>query len=135
VGYGHLFAIIFAITIVVPATPQSVVAAPAPTPVPGGANQLSGVSGGLASTLFNGKVRVRQMAMRTSTADEYTPSGGQHGLVFSYLVSNGTSATRTGSFNASISDVDGVLTDQGAPAGPAFRIQLQTSDVPAPAAT
>jgi hypothetical protein len=153
---------------------QSAVSA-APTPIPGGANQLKGVSGGLTSTLFNGKVRIRQMALRPSTAAEYTPAGGQRGLVFSWLVSNGTHAARTGYFAASISDADGVgidgkavtvystfyslqpgaaargtmqfvvpagytpvkilLTDQGSPSGPAFRINLKASDVPAPPAS
>jgi hypothetical protein len=154
--------------------PQPVVAA-SPTPVPGGANQLNGVSGGLSSTLFNGKVRIRQMALRAATAVEYTPADGQRGLVFSWLVSNGTHSQRTGYFAASFSDADGVsidghgvsvystfyslqpgaaargtmlfvisasytpakilLIDQGTPSGPAFRIELNSSDVPSPAAT
>jgi hypothetical protein len=37
-------------------------AAGALTPIPGGANQMKGVSGGLSSTLFNGHVRIRQNA-------------------------------------------------------------------------
>jgi len=146
-----------------------------PTPIPGGANQLSGVSGGLASALFNGKIRIRQMTLRPSTSAEFAPADGNTGLVFSWLASNGTHATRTGYFSASLSDADGVLiegkalsvygafyslqpgaaahgsiqfivptgykatkillTDEGSPAGPVFRIQLQATDVPAPAAT
>jgi hypothetical protein len=150
-------------------------AAAGPTPVPGGANQVSGVSGPLSSTLFNGKVRIREMALRNATAAEYTPDGGNRGIIFSWLVSNGTSSARTGYFASSISDADGVvidgkqtsvystfytlqpgsaaratmqfivpanfvptkilLTDQGSPAGPAFRILLNPADVPAPSAT
>lgn len=90
--------------------PQSAVSA-APTPIPGGANQLNGVSGGLSSALFNGKVRVRKMALRTSTATEYTPAAGQRALVFSFLVSNGTHSSRTGYFTASFTDADGVVID------------------------
>jgi hypothetical protein len=173
VNNRRFFVIALGLAIAAPGALQAVAATP--TPVPGGANQLSGVSGGLGSTLFNGKVRIRHMALRPSTADEYTPSGGQHGLVLTYLVSNGTSKERAGTFSASISDADGVvvdgkpvsvysayyslipgaaahgtiqfilpadfkpvkivLTDQGGPAGPAFRILLQPTDVPAPAAT
>lgn len=144
----------------------------APTPIPGGANQLNGVNGSLNSTLFNGKVRVKQMRLRASTATEYTPADGQRGLVFSYLVSNGTHVARTGYFAAAISDADGVtidgkavtvysafyslqpgsaarqtiqfilpagytptkilLTDQGSPSGPAFRVNLNAPDILAP---
>jgi hypothetical protein len=90
--------------------PRSAVSA-APTPIPGGANQLNGVSGGLSSALFNGKVRIRKMALRTSTADEYAPEDGQRGLVFSWLVSNGTHSARAGNFSASLADADGVVID------------------------
>jgi hypothetical protein len=151
------------------------VAAAAPTPIPGGANELSGVSGPLSATLFNGKIRIREMVLRNATATEYAPSGGQRGLIFSWLVANGTKVSRTGYFASAISDKDGVvvdgkavsvystfyslapgaaargtmqfvipsdfvptkilLTDQGTPAGPAFRVLLSPSDVPAPTAT
>jgi hypothetical protein len=172
---ASVFAIILGLAVIGSSSPQSAVAA-GPTPIPGGANQVKGVSGGLTSKLFNGKVRIRQMALRPSTTAEYTPADGQHGLVFSWLVSNGTSSVRTGYFAASISDADGVviegkslsvystfysslqpgaaargtiqfvipagykptkilLTDQGSPSGPAFRIQLKASDVPSPAST
>lgn len=146
----------------------------APTPIPGGANQLRGVSGGLSSTLFNGKIRIWKMALRASTAAEYTPANGQRGIVLSWLVSNGTSSERTGYFASSLADADGVvidgkavtiysafytlqpgaaarqtmqfivpadytptkilLVDQGSPAGPAFRVNLKTSDIPSPTA-
>ncbi|MEO6913161.1 MAG: hypothetical protein ABI182_03965 [Candidatus Baltobacteraceae bacterium] len=65
----------------------------------------------MTSILFNGKVRVRHMGLRTSTAAEYAPADGQRGLVFSYLVSNGTHSARTGYFGAAISDADGVTID------------------------
>ncbi|GEM_PF-1641451 len=85
----------------------------AATPIPGGANQLNGISGGLASTLFNGKVRIRKMTIRTATAAEYQPSSGQTGLMFSCLVSNGTSKDRSGQFSAALVDADGVAVDGG----------------------
>jgi hypothetical protein len=80
----------------------------APTPIPGGANQISGVSGTLSSTLFNGKMRIRKMQLRPSTAAEATASAGSSALTFVFLVSNGTSAPRAGNFSASMADADGV---------------------------
>jgi hypothetical protein len=142
----------------------------APTPIPGGANQLKGVSGGLTSTLFNGKMRIRKMQLRPATAAEASPAAGQTAVTFVYLVSNGTSAARSGNFTASMVDSDGVAVNghstnvysayyslqPGVPArgmiaftldsgftpvkilltdgnGPAFRINLKPSDLPAPA--
>ena len=140
----------------------------APTPIPGGANQLKGVTGGLASTLFNGKMRIRQMQLRPATATEASPAAGQTAVAFVYLVSNGTSAARSGNFTASMVDSDGVAVNghstnvysayyslqPGVPArgtiafvldggftpvkilltdgnGPAFRINLKPTDLPA----
>lgn len=139
-----------------------------PTPIPGGANQLNGVSGGLASTLFNGKMRIRKMQLRPATATEASPAAGQTAVALVYLVSNGTSAARSGNFTASMVDSDGVAINghstsvysafyslqPGVPArgtiafvldsgftpvkilltdgnGPAFRINLKPSDLPA----
>jgi hypothetical protein len=80
----------------------------APTPIPGGANQLKGVSGSLASTLFNGKMRIRKMQLRAATAAEASPGAGQTAVTLVYLVSNGTSSARSGNFTASMVDSDGV---------------------------
>jgi hypothetical protein len=140
----------------------------APTPIPGGANQLKGVSGGLSSTLFNGKMRIRKMQLRAATAAEASPGAGQTAVTF-VIVSNGTSAARSGNFTASMVDSDGVAVNghstsvysafyslqPGVPArgtiafvldsgfapvkilltdgnGPAFRINLKPTDLPAP---
>jgi hypothetical protein len=140
----------------------------APTPIPGGANQLKGVSGGLSSTLFNGKMRIRKMQLRAATAAEASPATGQTAVTFVYLVSNGTSAARSGNFTASMVDSDGVAVNghstnvysafyslqPGVPArgmiafvldsgftpvkilltdgnGPAFRINVKPTDLPA----
>jgi len=145
-------------------------AAAAPTPIPGGANQLSGVSGSLSSTLFNGKMRIRKMQLRPSTAAEATASAGSSALTFVFLVSNGTNAPRSGNFSATMADSDGVTVNghsvsvysayyslqPGVPAratiyfivpsgftpvkilltdgnGPAFRVNLKASDIPAAA--
>jgi hypothetical protein len=115
-------------------------------------------------------VRIRKMTIRTATTDEYQPSSGQMGLMFSCLVSNGTGKDRSGQFSAALVDADGVavdggpihvydafyslrpgatarvtlrfiapagfkpvkilLTDQGGPAGPVFRINLKGADLP-----
>jgi hypothetical protein len=140
----------------------------APTPIPGGANQLAGVSGGLGSTLFNGKMRIRKMQLRASTPAEATPGAGNTALTLVFLVSNGTNAARAGNFSGSMVDADGVAINghsvsvysayyslqPGVPAratmyfilptgftpvkilltdgnGPAFRINLKASDIPA----
>jgi hypothetical protein len=153
------------------ATIQPAMVMAAPTPVPGGANQLAGVSGGLASTLFNGKMRIRQMQLRASTPAEDAPGAGNTALTFIFLVSNGTSSARSGNFSGSMVDADGVAINghsvsvysayyslqPGVPAratmyfvlptgftpvkilltdgnGPAFRVNLKASDLPAVAA-
>jgi hypothetical protein len=146
----------------------------APTPMPGGANQIKGVTGTLSSTIFNGKLRFRQFVLRKSTAAEATPDAGGSALTLTYLVSDGMSRKAYGNVSASLVDADGVVLgshtvgvygayytmDPGASArgilywylpagfvpvkilmvpgdGPALRINLKPSDLPAtpPAAT
>lgn len=151
-------------------TSYPTIAIAAPTPIPGGAAQLAGVSGGLSSTLFNGKLRIRKMQLRASTAAEDTPDAGSSALTFVFLVSNGTNAARSGNFAGSLVDSDGVAINghsvsvysayyslqSGVPArltmyfvlpsgfapvkilltdgnGPAFRVNLKASDIPAAA--
>jgi hypothetical protein len=160
--------LVLAAIVVASVQPTAIFAATA-TPIPGGANQINGVSGGLDSTLFNGKVRIKKMQLRLATADEATVPAGGYALAFVYIVSNGTSASRAGSFSATIADADGVTInghttsvysayyglEPGAAArgtlvfvfpdktfvpakilltdgnGPAFRITLKASDIPA----
>ncbi len=88
---------------------DAVLAAP-PTPVPGGANQTSGVSGTFSNVLFNGTLRLRKM-----TLGDATPEDKMHGnaatdrpLVFRAIVSNGTKHENHGYFDASLSDADGI---------------------------
>ncbi len=49
------------------------------------------------------------MALRASTAAEFTPAAGERGIVLSWLVSNGTKSERTGYFAGSLADADGVV--------------------------
>ena len=92
----------------------------APTPVPGGANQLNGVSGGLSSALFNGKMRIRQMQLRPATAAEASPAAGQPGVpargMIAFVLDSGFTPVKI------------LLTDGN---GPAFRINLKPTDLPA----
>jgi hypothetical protein len=81
----------------------------APTPMPGGANQLKGLQGTLQSTMFNGKMRVRKMQLRLSTPDEQSSSAGETSITFVYLASNGTTSDRHGAFGADLVDSDGVV--------------------------
>ncbi|HEX3468430.1 MAG TPA: hypothetical protein VHT05_10160 [Candidatus Elarobacter sp.] len=79
-----------------------------PKPMAGGANQLAGVSGGLGSTLFNGRMRIRKMQLRASTAAEATAPAGGSALTFTYIISNGTHEKQGGNCTASIVDADGI---------------------------
>ena len=109
-------AVTAAISVLLSAGAAGTAVAATPTPIPGGANQLKGVSGGLSSTLFNGHIRIRQLRLRTSTPDEATPDAGGTALTLLYLVSNGTKAERGGNFSASMADADGI-TISGHPVG------------------
>ncbi|HLJ85041.1 MAG TPA: hypothetical protein VKT51_12780 [Candidatus Eremiobacteraceae bacterium] len=81
------------------------------TPMPGGAYQLSGLSGTMSSTLFNGKIRIKKMSFRTATPQELILTAGQTGVVFSCIVSNGTNERRSGYLGASLVDSDGIVVD------------------------
>ncbi|MBC5829031.1 MAG: hypothetical protein GIW98_02430 [Candidatus Eremiobacteraeota bacterium] len=85
----------------------------APTIIPGGANQTSGVSGNMSQVLFNGKLRIRGMSLREALPDEHyahmsPPTAGQRAIILRLIVSNGTHHENHGYFNASLADVDGI---------------------------
>jgi hypothetical protein len=82
----------------------------APTPVPGGANQTSGVSGSMAQTLFNGTLRIRGMSLKDAVpADHINPNApGERALVFRATVSNGTKHEDHGYFDATLADANGI---------------------------
>jgi hypothetical protein len=65
----------------------------APTPIPGGANQVSAISGTVGQTVFNGVLRINVSTVRAATPDEIAkvlPNPGQKVLAFSVLLRNGT---------------------------------------------
>ena len=80
-----------------------------PTPVPGGANQASGVAGTFGQKLFNGEVRLVPKELRDANdSDGLTAAAGQKWIVFTASASNGTAhALDMQQFVASIVDSDG----------------------------
>jgi hypothetical protein len=84
-------------------------ASAAPTPIPGGANQIKGVTGTLSQTIFNGKLRFRKFVLRTSTPAEATPDAGGTALTLTYLVSDGMNKKAYGNITASMVDADSVV--------------------------
>lgn len=85
-------------------------ATPKPSPVPGGADATTGVSGTLAQTLFNGTLRLRAMSLKDAApADNVHPAAaGERAIVFHAIVSNGTHHENHGYFDATLSDADGI---------------------------
>jgi hypothetical protein len=71
----------------------------APTPVPGGANAVSAVSGKLGDTVFNGVLRIKIVALREATdadhaelaarASDLTPTPDKKVLIMESLLRNG----------------------------------------------
>ena len=81
----------FAIALAIGAISGAVEAAP--TPVPGGANQVSALSSTVGQTIFNGMLRINVSAVRAATPEEVAkvlPNPGQKVLAFSVLLRNGT---------------------------------------------
>jgi hypothetical protein len=74
-------------------------ASAAPTPVPGGANGVSAVSGKLGETVFNGVLRIKIVALREATdadhaelaarSSDLTPSADKKVLIMQSLLRNG----------------------------------------------
>jgi hypothetical protein len=81
----------------------------AATPVPGGANQASGVAGTFGQKLFNGELRLVPKQIRDAIdSDDLSAASGQKWIVFTASASNGTAhALDMQQFNASIVDADG----------------------------
>jgi len=86
------------------------IAAPKPTPVPGGAYQTSGVSGSMSQTLFNGTLRLKGMSLKEAgPSDNIHPNAGdERALVFRGIISNGTKRENHGYFDATLADADGI---------------------------
>jgi hypothetical protein len=85
------------------------VAAPHATPIPGGANQATGVAGTFGQRLFNGEIRLVPKELRNAVdADGLTAVTGQKWIVFTASASNGTEhALDMTQFVASVVDADG----------------------------
>jgi hypothetical protein len=83
----------------------------APTPIPGGANGVSAVSGNLGSTVFNGMLRVKITTLRAATASEAAeagPNADQKAMYIESLLSNGTHDDFTDLVTYTLADKDGV---------------------------
>jgi len=83
-------------TVVLPAR------AATPTPMPGGAYQIKGVTSTLHATIFNGKLRFKKFVLRTSTPAEATPDPGGMALTLTYIVSDGIPKNIYGNVSATI---------------------------------
>lgn len=71
--------------------------AASPTPVQGGANQVSAISGKIGDTLWNGVLRLKVVEVRDATPADHPESVGplpsQKVMVVTAIVRNGTAAT------------------------------------------
>lgn len=88
---------------------SSATALAAPTPIPGGANQASGVAGTFGQKLFNGEIRLLPRNLRdASDSDGLMAATGKKWIVFTASASNGTAhALDMQQFIVSIVDRDG----------------------------
>ncbi len=87
-------------------------AAAAPTPVPGGANQVSALSGATGQTLFNGIVRLKVVELRDATAADHPeaalPGPDKRVMVMTVLVRNGAHANFADLLRYTLADADDV---------------------------
>ena len=82
----------------------------APTPVPGGANQMNAISGTIHQTLFNGKLRLRAMSLREAVpADKESGDPGDNVVIFTYIFSDGIAKHIYGNTSMQAADADGVV--------------------------
>jgi hypothetical protein len=92
----------------------------APTPVPGGANQVKALSGTFGQTVFNGEVRVTASDLRIAPdadVNQYYPgsvSADKKVLAFSILIRNGTPDQFQGLLSYTLADKDDVATPDAA---------------------
>ncbi|MEO9264313.1 MAG: hypothetical protein ABI282_09475 [Candidatus Baltobacteraceae bacterium] len=87
-------------------------AAAAPTPVPGGANQVSAMSGKVGETIFNGVLRIKIANIRDATAadnpGQMNAQPNQKVMVMSVLLRNGSHETFTDLVEYTLADKDDV---------------------------
>jgi hypothetical protein len=83
-----------------------------PTPVPGGANQVSALSGKVGHTVFNGVLRVQVTALRDATAADHPekllPTAGQKVMVMTVLLKNGAHSDFIDLISYTLADADEV---------------------------
>jgi hypothetical protein len=85
--FTRAFILAFVLAATAPAAGEA-----APTPVPGGANAVSAVSGKIGETVFNGVLRIKIVALRDATAAEssdLTPSADKKVMFMQSLLRNG----------------------------------------------
>ncbi|MBC5799575.1 MAG: hypothetical protein GIX03_08765 [Candidatus Eremiobacteraeota bacterium] len=87
----------------------------APTPVPGGANAISALSGKIGQTVFNGNLRIKIIELREATeADSHgiayppTPTADQKVMFMRVLLSNGTHDVWFGIVHYTLADKDAI---------------------------
>lgn len=83
----------------------------APTPIPGGANQVKAVSGSVGQQIWNGAVRITISDVHEASADqiaEFRPSAGQKVMTFTVLIRNGTTSTFTDLIEYTFADKDDI---------------------------
>ena len=93
----------------------------APTPVPGGANAISAVSGKLGDTVFNGVLRIKIVALREATdADhatmqarswDFIPTADKKVLFLESLLRNGSHDEFDGYMQYTLADKDDVTVE------------------------
>jgi hypothetical protein len=86
----------------------------APTPIPGGANGVTAVSGKIGETVFNGVLRIKIVTLRDGTAadaSDVTPSADQKVMVMESLLRNGTHDEFTDLLKYTLADKDAVSVD------------------------
>jgi hypothetical protein len=87
-------------------------AAPKPTPIPGGANQLNALSGKLGQTLWNGVLRFKLVSLRDATSADHpesiAPLPGQKAMVLTAIIRNGTSSSWGELVSYTLADKDAV---------------------------
>ena len=93
---------------------MSVAGDAAPTPVPGGANQVSAISGTVGQTIFNGVLRVNVSEVRAATPEEiakFLPTPAQKVLSFTVLLRNGTTSNFIDLVEYTFADKDDISVD------------------------
>ncbi len=87
----------------------------APTPAPGGANQVSALSGKIGQTVFNGNLRIKIVELREATASDTqgiqyppTPTAAQKTMYMRVLLNNGTHDVWFGIVHYTLADKDAI---------------------------